>query len=60
MARRKKTSPAEDLIDLVALLPWYVGVVLLVVGYLMLHRSAIAPLAALRPGDMGGAMTGAV
>ncbi|MBC7601596.1 MAG: restriction endonuclease, partial [Ramlibacter sp.] len=26
MARRKKTSPAEDLMDLVAMLPWWAGV----------------------------------
>lgn len=61
MARRKKTSPAEDMIDLVAMLPWYVGVVLAVAGYLVLHRSAIAPMAAaLKPGDVSAAMTGAV
>lgn len=60
MARRKKSSPAEDLIDLVALLPWYVGVVLAIVGYLVLHRVASAPLAALRPSDVSGAMLGAV
>ncbi|RZA22969.1 MAG: restriction endonuclease [Proteobacteria bacterium] len=60
MARRKKTSPAEDMINLVALLPWYVGVVLAVLGYLVLHRSAVAPVAALKPGDIGGAMTGAL
>ena len=61
MARRKKTSSAEDMVDLVALLPWYVGIVLAVAGYLVLHRSAIAPMAAaLKPGDVGTAMTGAV
>ncbi|RZI68702.1 MAG: restriction endonuclease [Pseudomonas sp.] len=61
MARRKKTRPAEDVIDLVALLPWYVGVVLAVAAYLVLHRLAIAPMtAALKPGDVGAAMTGAV
>ena len=61
MARRKKTSPAEDFIDLVALLPWYVGVVLAVLGYLLLHPIAAAPVVAtLKPGDIGGAMTGAV
>lgn len=60
MARRKKSSPAEDLIDLVALLPWYVGVVLAIVGYLVLHRVASAPLVALRPSDVSGAMVGAV
>ena len=61
MARRKKTSPAEDMIDFVALLPWYVGVVLAVAAYLVLHRSAIAPMTALlKPGEVGAAMTGAV
>ena len=61
MARRKNTSPADDMIDLVALLPWYVGVMLAVAGYLVLHRSAIAPMAAaLKPGDVSAAMTGAV
>ena len=59
MARRKKISPAEDIIDLVALLPWYVGVVLGVAGYLALHHLAIAPMtASLKPGDVGGAITG--
>ncbi|MDM0108503.1 restriction endonuclease [Variovorax sp. J22R24] len=56
MARRKKNSPAENLIDLVALLPWHVGVVLAVVGYLVLHRVAGAPLVAIRPGEVGGTM----
>ena len=32
MARRNKTSIAEDMMDFVALLPWYVGVVLAVTG----------------------------
>ena len=37
------------------------GIVLAVAGYLGLHRSAIAPMAAaLKPGDVGTAMTGAV
>ena len=59
MARRKKTSPAEDMIDLVAMLPWYVGVVLAAAAYLVLHRSAIAPMTALlKPGDVSAAMTG--
>ncbi|MDM0106523.1 restriction endonuclease [Variovorax sp. J22R24] len=60
MARRKKSSPAEDLIDLVARLPWYVGVVLAVVGYVLLHRIAAAPLVAFKPGDLSGAMVGGV
>jgi len=61
MARRKKTSPAEDLVDLIALLPWYVGAILALAGYVLLHRIAIAPLPnALGPGEVGNAMVGAV
>ena len=61
MARRKRTSPAEDVVDLIALLPWYVGVILALAGYLLLHRIAIAPLpSALGPGEVGNAMVGAV
>lgn len=37
---RKKQSPAEDMIDIVALLPWWVGVILAVVSYFILHDIA--------------------
>jgi len=61
MARRKKTSPAEDIIDLIALLPWYVGVILAIAGYLVLHRIAIAPVATVvNAGELGNAMVGTV
>ena len=61
MARRKKSSPAEDLVDLVALMPWYVGIVLAGIGYVILHSFALSPVAAtLKPGDMSQAMVGAV
>ena len=40
MARRKKTSPFEDLIDLVALLPWWACIALAVVSYLALSALA--------------------
>lgn len=46
MARRKKTSPAEDLIELVAMLPWWAGVALALLSYLLLHQIAAQPLAA--------------
>lgn len=46
MARRKKSSPAEDLIDLVALMPWWAGVLLAIVGYLWLHSVASQPITA--------------
>lgn len=44
MPRRSKTSPAEDLIDLVALMPWWAGVALAVVFYLWLSSVAATPL----------------
>ena len=37
MVRRRKQSKAEDLMDLTALAPWWVGVVLAVVSYVALH-----------------------
>jgi len=58
MARRQKTSPAEDLMALVAMLPWWAGVVLAVVFYLVLHRVAGQPVAtAVQPGQMGNMLT---
>ena len=46
MARRKKSSPAEDLIELVAMLPWWGGVALALLSYLLLHQVAAPPLVA--------------
>jgi restriction system protein len=40
MARKAKNSPAEDFVDLVALLPWWVGVLLAAATYLWLHQVA--------------------
>lgn len=58
MARRKKTSPAEDVMDLVAMLPWWTGVALALVSYLLLHRVASqAVLAPALPGQMGAMLT---
>lgn len=34
MARRQKTSPAEDLMAMVAMLPWWAGVALKLVSCL--------------------------
>jgi restriction system protein len=54
MARRKKSSLFDDLIDAVALLPWWAGVVLAVVSFLVLHRlAAPTPAAAFQPGQAG-------
>ncbi|MBV0882203.1 restriction endonuclease [Noviherbaspirillum sp. L7-7A] len=40
MPRTKKTSPAEDLLYLIALLPWWAGVGMAIVGYGVLHALA--------------------
>ena len=54
MARKRKSSSAEDLIDLVALLPWWVGVMLSAVAYVWLHGIASQPqVSAQGPGVAG-------
>jgi len=61
MARKKKSSPAEDMMELVALLPWWAGVALALLAYVLLHRVAtqvvIAPLVL---GQVGTMMTQAL
>ncbi len=58
MARRKKTSPAEDLTDLVAMLPWWAGVALALFSYLLLHGVASQPVVAMtQPGQVGALLT---
>ncbi|HWH83883.1 MAG TPA: restriction endonuclease, partial [Burkholderiaceae bacterium] len=53
VARRKKTSPIEDLIEVIALLPWWAAVALGIVGYFVLHAFAQPPLvASAKPADM--------
>ncbi|MEJ8839537.1 restriction endonuclease [Ramlibacter sp. AN1133] len=43
MARRK-TSVGEDIMDAVALLPWWAGVAFAIVGYAILHAIAVQPV----------------
>lgn len=43
--------------DLIARLPWWVGVALALLSYLLLHRIAAQPLPAAQPGQMGALMT---
>ncbi len=58
MARRGKTSPAEDIMDLVAMLPWWVGVMLALVSYLLLHSVASQQvIATAQPGQVGAMVT---
>jgi restriction system protein len=61
MARRRKSSFAEDLIDLVAMLPWYVGVLAAGISCLLLHSAAGSAVPVVtKPGDMAGVMIDAV
>ena len=58
---RKKTSAAEDLVDLVAMLPWWVGAALAVVSYLMLHGlTGYAAVTVAGPGQVIGLMVGSL
>jgi restriction system protein len=51
---RKKQSPAEDLMDGVAMLPWWAGVLLALISYLVLHQFAVPPRpVAVQPSQMG-------
>lgn len=55
MARRRRQSTAEDVVDLVALLPWWAGVTLALVSYLVFHRLATpAEVAVTQPGQIAG------
>lgn len=54
MARRRRTSGARDLMEIVALLPWWGGVGLAVLSYLLLNSVAAGPVAATaQPGQAG-------
>ena len=58
MARKRKTSPLEDMLDLVSLLPWWAGAAIAAIGYVVLHRMA-APVqvTAVQPGQVSHLMT---
>ena len=55
MGRRRQSSLAEDLMDLAALLPWWVGVGLALLSYRILHGLATEPL----PGPLSAHPTAA-
>lgn len=58
MARKRKSSPLDDMLDLVSLLPWWAGVAIAVVGYVVLHRMATpVQITAVQPGQLGNIMT---
>ena len=45
MARKRKQSALEDLIDITAMLPWWVGALLSIIAYFILHHYATAEIA---------------
>jgi restriction system protein len=59
MARRKNTSTFEELFGIAAMLPWWVGGVLAVVAYVVLHRYASADVPTnVSPGQVGQMVVG--
>lgn len=61
MARKSKSSTAEDLMDLIAMLPWWAGTALAIACYMVLHSTAIRPLpAAQSPQQIGQLATTAI
>jgi restriction system protein len=62
MARRNKNGEAlEGVVHLVALTPWWVGLVLAVASYFWLHAVAISPMPVVTgTGQMSAVMTGSI
>jgi restriction system protein len=54
MARHKKSGPAEDLVELIAMLPWWVGMALAPLSYVLLHQIATQPLTVSAPPGHAG------
>jgi restriction system protein len=55
---RQKTSPFEDMVLVVGKLPWWAGIALALVSFLVLHAIASRPpLPVAVPGQMGDAVT---
>jgi len=58
MARKKKQSPLEDLIEITAMFPWWVGVLLALIAYFVCHHYATTEVVQLaKPGQMGNFIT---
>jgi restriction system protein len=54
MGRSRRTSASDDMVDAVALLPWWAGVLLAAVFYVVLHYFASQPVNATpKPGQIG-------
>lgn len=61
MSRRKRSGLAEDLLELAALLPWWLCLLLAIVSYAVLHPYATAPVVLnAAPGQLGSMMNEAI
>lgn len=61
MVRKRKTSPLEDGMDLVAMLPWWAGVALALVSFVFFHQLAQPPsVKDLQAGQMAGFAVGSL
>ena len=62
MGRRSRSGLADDVMALVARLPWWAGVALAVASYALLHNFAMQPVApvSLQAGQLGQALTQAL
>jgi len=59
MARRRTQSPFEDLIDLAALMPWWVTLPLALIAYLWLNSIVTSPIPEpTNSADLGSHMPG--
>lgn len=57
MSRRNRQGALRAVVDLAARVPWWIGVIVAVIVYLMLHALATGPAAAaLKPGQLGTAV----
>ena len=55
---RKKDNTAADLVDLVALLPWWMGCAVALITYAVLHRVASQEaLTSSNPAEIGAVIT---
>lgn len=52
MGRKRRSSPLEDLFEIAALLPWWVGVLLAAAAYFGFHMIAVSPPPPTTPGHI--------
>ena len=61
MGRRRQSGAFEDLVGVLARLPWWACIAVGVLSYAVLHRYAVAPPpTSVQPGQLGEAMAGSL